>query len=746
MAKQLSVKTREVYIGGNQRESLCDTFIYEPSNVEEEKLGNLYIAGQVYLKEDPKDESLIYLMNLLASVIKREYYANSKRPPLTSLEQALKKANVTLNELAEKGSTDWIGNLHLISGCLTGKILHLACSGNAKGILLRKGVLTDIGQIIPNLASEGMPFKTFTSVASGNLEEEDLIIFSTPTLWESISANELKDIIKSNTPIEEIHQRIQEVLSQDSDEKNTNLGAIILKIEPQKESLGLVVKAQERVYQSEVKQIQEQPETKKKIANEKQEATPQKEELAKIISRTLAVSQKFSLFLAKYLLKTIKFLGFLLLLGLQKLAVVLAINGLRTLRISSSFVKNKLTRQKIKSIKIKNLKENLTSEKLKALFKKVTRINHLPSSSKALLAISLVLAVLLSISLGVIYKKKIFEVNLKQYGGLLEEAHQKEDRAQAALIYQDEETARFLLIEAKQLVVTVLNSTDYFKDEGLSLLARLQEQERKVDKVTHLTQPKLVADFSENSDLHPQKLISLGNNLYIIGLQNSIYRLDLKNLSLSKPGINSTNVGYLKSGVASGDSITFYTDTPGIAIFESKKNAIRSVDTSKWRPPLGQNIKDIAGFNANIYLLDLEQNQILKSYKTLEGYNNPSWWLKEEANLENTSSIAIDGAVYLLKENGEILKYVRGKRVEFKNPKLFNPLKKTIKIFTTPSFGNLYIIDQEAKKIVILDKNGGLVKQYFSENFNDLKDIFISDDESKIFLLNGDKIYQIALN
>ncbi|GAJ01332.1 unnamed protein product, partial [marine sediment metagenome] len=281
--------------------------------------------------------------------------ANSKRPPLTSLEQALKKANTALNELAEKGNTDWIGNLHLISGCLIGKTLHLACSGNAKGILLRREVLTDVGQIIPSLASGGVPFKTFTSVASGNLEEGDLIVFSTPTLWESISANELKDIIKPDTPIEEIHQRVQEVLSRNSNEKNANLGVVILKLEPQKEFFPSVVKAQKRVYQPEVKQLQEQPEAKSansasiatsakeaverrqekgETANEKQKAAPQKEELTKTILQTLVLLQKLSLFIARHLIKAIKPLAFLLLLGLQKLAVVLAIKSHRAIRIS----------------------------------------------------------------------------------------------------------------------------------------------------------------------------------------------------------------------------------------------------------------------------------------------------------------------------------------------------------------------------------------------------------------------------
>jgi len=716
--KHLSVKTREIYINENQKNSLCDTFIYEPSNIEEESLGNLYITGQLNLASDLKDESLSYLVNLLASVIKREYYSNSKRPPLKSLELAFKKANTTLNEFAEKGNTDWIGNLHFISASLSGNTLHLSCTGKVKSILLRNGGLTDIGQTIPTLSSLEVPFKTFTSIASGKVEEGDLIIFSTPTFFEIIGTEQLK-LLNSKGSIEEISQKIQEMLSEELNEKKLNLGAIILKIEsPRKVS----AKNKLQFYEAQTKPIQELP-------KEKEERVKRKSLL--ILGLIL---EKLLLFAIKYLSKGIRILGTLFYSKFVK-------PTFRGLQKSIFFLVANFIRETKKGVKI--LAKVFPLERLRLIFKKLP-INRLPSSSKILLAISVLLAILLGVSLGIIYKKRAFEFNLEQYEGLIQQAYQKETQAEAALIYDDVIKARGLLIEAKELAGTVLGGTDYFKKEAGKLLSRIESQADSVDKIVRLSEPKLIFDSSESGFI-PYQIIGLDNGLYILDKEFSLYRLDLKNFESLKLEINFTNIGHLKDGVAMENLIVFYTDMPGIAIFNKDKNIIEPVDTSTWQPSLSQEIKAVAKYQSNIYLLDSAENQILKSYKILAGFSNPRSWLKEEINLDGVTSVAIDGAIYILKENGEILKYVRGKRVEFKNPEFFNPLKGTTKIFTTPAFKNLYIIDQEGKIIVVLDKKGNLVKQYFSEKFNDLKDIFITDDESKILLLNGNKIYELAI-
>ena len=98
-----------------------------------------------------------------------------------------------------------------------------------------------------------------------------------------------------------------------------------------------------------------------------------------------------------------------------------------------------------------------------------------------------------------------------------------------------------------------------------------------------------------------------------------------------------------------------------------------------------------------------------------------------------------------MQEDGQIIKLYEGKRANFNlseiRPKL--SLKKAGKIFTNDELDNLYLLDEDTQRIIILDKTGELIQQFTSNNFNELKDFAVSDKEDKIWVLNGSKIFEI---
>jgi len=69
------IKTEEILLrGGKNKNSICDIFCYEPENIEEMSLGNLYMVAQLDVEENCE-----HLINLIGSLIKREYYSASHR-------------------------------------------------------------------------------------------------------------------------------------------------------------------------------------------------------------------------------------------------------------------------------------------------------------------------------------------------------------------------------------------------------------------------------------------------------------------------------------------------------------------------------------------------------------------------------------------------------------------------------------------------------------------------------------------
>ncbi len=67
------------------------------------------------------------------------------------------------------------------------------------------------------------------------------------------------------------------------------------------------------------------------------------------------------------------------------------------------------------------------------------------------------------------------------------------------------------------------------------------------------------------------------------------------------------------------------------------------------------------------------------------------------------------------------------------------------KIFTNLQIDELYILEPVKNRLIIIDKKGGIIKQYQSDKFNDLKDLVVLEKEKKIYLLNGTEIVEIGM-
>ncbi|MDD3487711.1 MAG: hypothetical protein PHF35_05075 [Candidatus Moranbacteria bacterium] len=182
---------RPISIAANRElEPFILVFVYPPENFEQCPLGTVF--GIIKIEGSPKDSS--FVVNLLASVIKKEFFARPDRPAYESFEASLQKANLALAELARQGSVHWIGKISFAGGALEKNNLHFSKIGHASILLSRNGLIADIGQGIgeDNFESESNPIKTFSDISSGKLEKGDRLIFTTSDLLDIFSLEELR--------------------------------------------------------------------------------------------------------------------------------------------------------------------------------------------------------------------------------------------------------------------------------------------------------------------------------------------------------------------------------------------------------------------------------------------------------------------------------------------------------------------------------------------------------------------------
>lgn len=160
----------------------------------------------------------------------------------------------------------------------------------------------------------------------------------------------------------------------------------------------------------------------------------------------------------------------------------------------------------------------------------------------------------------------------------------------------------------------------------------------------------------------------------------------------------------------------------------------------------------IAGFFGNLYVLDVQRNQLLKYLPTAAdgGYSNPPVdYLNADAvvDLSGAVDMAIDGHIYVLYANGTIGKFMSGDPVAFEVTGLDVPLNNPSALFANADDDTqyLYVADRGNQRIVQLTKDGSFQRQFKvdsdSNAFDDLRSLWVDELEQKMYIVSGKSVY-----
>ena len=721
--KEISVEVREIVFSSEEEKSFCDVFVYEPENIGEQALGNLYIVGEI----TNVSENSSYLVNLLASIIKKEFYSNTKRTIIESLEASLHKANATLSDIAEQGNIDWIGNLNMICAVHSKNELHLSQTGNCKTLLIRSGQITDIGKKIIK-EEKTHPFRTFANIASGELEIGDIALFATPEFFNVFSLEKLKKLSLS-LDFNEFVEKLQDSL--DQEKEIDTAGSLIMKIRKEKQEENKLSYTQiepviEEAYEEEtVPVLQEEmkkdaDERIKKWAEKGSDNVFEKEKIdinANISEfgetaggQIFQKKEKVSLenIIKEYeekegegseekketeiferteeeidndkteIIKEDQYKenGVSLddLIEKSDYSEEKSKSGileklLKTLSSISSFIKIKIVAL------ITNLIRKTTQKTDNDILKEVStgteaessrRVKLIPVKSKHLLVIFAIIAVVLVWNIISTNYQKGENDKFEEYSSVLSQAESKINEVESIVIYGDFEMARELLTSAKMSALEVKNEYDKLDNEADVLLKKIQVQFDRVDLVDRIDNLKVAIDLSQTDKLkNAGGITKVGKEYYISSLSdNSLRQADFEN---NKVDIIQTEIGEdvgkfkVSTAMEKTGEIIFLTDSNKIVAFNVKKKELSSRDIEFSNSI--SDAKNIASYSSYLYLLKPDSNQIYKHTRLASGFGEGKIWIEDpEADIRNAVSLAIDGSIYVLKSDGSVDKYLRGSK------------------------------------------------------------------------------------
>ncbi len=157
-------------------------------------------------------------------------------------------------------------------------------------------------------------------------------------------------------------------------------------------------------------------------------------------------------------------------------------------------------------------------------------------------------------------------------------------------------------------------------------------------------------------------------------------------------------------------------------------------------------IVNMVGFANNIYLLDELKNQIWKYVPVADGYSDKIGYLNGVTDqFLGSKKMQIDSSIWVLKANGGIDKFTEGGSDFFSYQGLDKDVNHPVSFFVSENGDNVYILDSGNSRLLIVDKKGVYQSQYRGDKFATFTDLAVDEDNKKIYLLKGSKIFRIDL-
>jgi hypothetical protein len=672
---------REVFVSKNRELSPFGmVFVFEPENFDQKRLGTLFAVIKI---SNTSSESS-FIVNLLVSVIKKEYFSKPDRPADASFEAALRKANLALAELARQGSVQWIGNINFAGGALEKNNLYFSKLGATSILLLRNGMIADIGEGIEDAPEvpNSHPLKTFSDISSGKVELNDCIIFATSDLLEIFSLEEIRQ-----NAVRFSCDEFPEIITASLAANSELSGAIIVNILPGKAKAPAAEEARREPFFAPKRPSPLPPHPKITPAP----SEPQKErdaekhpqmdifpsqlpESEKIQERSIYISEGDDIIPQKSFFEKIS--------SVQKTAIEHTRNSFRYSRRKAS----NLTR----------LAGKIDWKKLSGSIKKVQPPKWSPN-------------------LGFLRKW-----NVKPQ----------------------------IFIGAAALIVVVVISLSWIRSKrNAPSQTETPSSENQTAappaglndaNVKNIETISIVASIPTDS----RELISLGDSLFLLSGDQTILKINPSNGDVIS---SESNLPASKFNLAAAmpdlNTIFIFTADKKVLSFSPSN---RKFQENTITLPDNLNASDIKTYLTYLYFLDSSAGQIYRYPRAEGGFGDVQNWLKSDQDINGADKLAINDDIYVA-NNLNIIPLSQGKidsAINFQKTQV--PLRIAA-IYTEPGFDHVYALDNVNHRVVQFGKDGQIVAQYFNESITDVNDFTVDEKNQTVYLENKDSISKFSM-
>lgn len=662
----LETQVVKIQLGDNKQ---ATSYVFTLAETVEGSGAELFMICELPLFNPAASEECQRISEAIAASLRRSY----RRPAVGNIfENTLSLINEELGKLQSLGKTHWLGKLNSVIAVKYKSKLSVTSVGKITALLYRDGNFAPITE--PSTPHH--PLKTFENFSEGKIRLGDLLVLSTSQLFNHISIDRFKNILKRN----DLQDTAQEIIAtlQDAMGPEVACGTIL---------------AEQVVAGS----LDTEDET----------------DLGAYMAAPAVLSQK----------QDANWLDKLKDMGSTTAVIAKNVGGSLKDKIKkgpriADVVKGKEGALSVVQSQFKKVSKQLQPQTIRTY----SRQKKIFMVAAGILLVAIVANIGIARYLSNKEATKAVIISDDKIASLTKLASD----ANAALLYGDESQATRILSDLQNELNRLGNIDESQKSKIDDIRKQADELNSKLNKVGEAKVETLGTLSNGDHLIVLPTFLATETSRTVVSYNRTTKSIADNALKTSEPvTLSSFNKGN-QSVIFNGSELLLWDTKTGI-VGGAFQDSVPNKDSAR----------GLTVYNGKAYILDRANKKVMKYTVGDSAISTPSASLSDISEIANASDMTIDGNIYIA-ANGTITKYNSGAKQEFTLG--VSSLSDSTKIYTENGFTNLYVLDPGNKRILILDKTGAVVQTLTSSQFNDLKDFTVDEKGKAIYILNNNQL------
>jgi hypothetical protein len=318
------------------------------------------------------------------------------------------------------------------------------------------------------------------------------------------------------------------------------------------------------------------------------------------------------------------------------------------------------------------------------------------------------------------------------------------ERGQGEAVYS-EDRARSSLLEAEQILERLENRTKDQKTQTEALRNEMRDLKEKLRKLVIVSQPTqlfaLPASIADGALIGP--VLFKGFLVAADRSSNSLVIINVSTRDTKRVALSASTTSPIRALAPGQEHVVVAFEDGNVAAINPAASSIVTLSLASVK---AQSMTDMMTYASRLYRLDAASGQIWRYRNSGGNFGGEQAYLQAAStSLNDAVSLAIDSNVYVLKSNGQVVRFYAGGQDGFSLATIDPELKHGTSIWTIGDGTYIAIADKEDKRVVLFSKEGRLISQITSPVFKGPVDIALDEAQKKLYVTDANTLYEIAL-